>query len=131
MEDDITFIFKIHYHPNSGDNIYIFGDCPDFGNWKEPKFKLEMTKNDIWTREYKLSKKSNCIEYKFVCHHVSNNNIWENGENRLLDPNNLDGLSKTSDGKYILDCVWNFFKINFNLIYRIKETNQNMYIRIG
>jgi len=131
MDDDITFIFKINYHPNQGDNIYIFGDSPDFGNWNEPKFKLNMTENDIWTGEYKLSKKSNCIEFKFVCYRDSNNIKWEKGENRLLDPNNLDGLSKTSDGKYILDCVWKFFKINFNLIYRVKEPNQKMKIKMN
>ena len=129
MDDNITFYFKINYLPNPGDNIYIFGNCPEFGNWKEPKFKLKMTENDIWTGDFKLSKKSKYIEFKFVCHNDSNNNTWERGKNRLLDPNNLNGLSKTSDGKYILNCVWNYFKINFYLIYRIKESHQKIYIK--
>ena len=128
--DDVTFNIKINYHPNPGDDIYIFGNCTDFGNWKELKFKLKWTENDIWTGDYKISKKSKCIEFKFVCHNDSTNeNIWEKGKNRLLDPNNLNGLDKTSDGKYILSFIWNYFKINFNLIYRIKDSNQNMYIK--
>ena len=132
MNDDyVSFHFQIKYHTNFGQNIYIFGDCQDFGDWS-PTFKLNYTENnDIWSGDYKLPKKSNCIEFKFVCHNDSNNeNIYEGGANRLLDPNNLDGLSKTLDGKYILDCQWKYFKINFNLIYRIKESNKNMNVKI-
>ena len=114
--DLITFLFKIKYETSPGEEIYIFGDSPDFGNWKYPKFKLHWSEGHIWQANYQMPKSSNNIKFKFVCH--SNDfNKWEEGENRLLSPNNLKGLERTKEGKYILDCVWNHFKINFNIHY--------------
>ena len=114
--DLITFLFKIKYETYPGEEIYIFGDSPDFGNWKNPKFKLRWSEGHIWQATYQMSKSSNSIKYKFVCH-SNNNDKWEEGENRLLSPKNLNGLERTKEGKYILDCVWNHFKINFNIHY--------------
>jgi len=114
--DLITFLFKIKYETYPGEEIYIFGDSPDFGNWKNPKFKLRWSEGHIWQATYQISKSSNSIKYKFVCH-SNNNDKWEEGENRLLSPKNLNGLERTKEGKYILDCVWNHFKINFNIHY--------------
>ena len=114
--DLITFLFKIKYETYPGEEIYIFGDSPDFGNWKNPKFKLRWSEGHIWQGTYQMSKSSNSIKFKFVCH-SNNNNKWEEGENRLLSPKNLNGLERTKEGKYILDCVWNHFKINFNIHY--------------
>ena len=114
--DLITFLFKIKYETSPAEEICIFGDSPDFGNWKYPKFKLRWSEGHIWQANYQMSKSSNNIKFKFVCH--SNDfNKWEEGENRLLSPNNLKGLERTKEGKYILDCVWNHFKINFNIHY--------------
>ena len=114
--DLITFLFKIKYETYPGEEIYIFGDSPDFGNWKNPKFKLRWSEGHIWQANYQMSKSSNNIKFKFVCH-SNNNDKWEEGENRILSPHNLNGLEKTTEGKYILDCVWNHFKINFNIHY--------------
>ena len=114
--DLITFLFKIKYETSPAEEICIFGDSPDFGNWKYPKFKLRWSEGHIWQANYQMPKSSNNIKFKFVCH--SNDfNKWEEGENRLLSPNNLKGLERTKEGKYILDCVWNHFKINFNIHY--------------
>ena len=40
----------------------------------------------------------------------------------------MNGLPKTSDGKYILDCVWNHFKINFNIHY--VPSDSDMYMQM-
>ena len=112
----VAFQFRIRYETRPGEEIYIYGDCPDFGNWKQPKFKLRWSHGHIWRADYHMSKSSKNIKFKFVCHSKTSNK-WEEGENRLLSPNNLNGLAKTFDGKYILDCVWNHFKINFNIHY--------------
>ena len=79
----ITFIFKIKYETNPGEEIYIFGGHPDFGNWKNPKFKLKWTEGHIWQAEYNFSTSINYIPFKFVCHSKSYIK-WEEGENRLL-----------------------------------------------
>lgn len=125
--DFVTFLFRIKYETNPGENIFIYGDSPDFGNWKNPKFKLRWSDGHIWQGSYQMSKSSNNIKFKFVCH--SNEcDKWEEGENRLLSTKNLNGLEKTSEGKYILDCVWNHFKINFNIHY--VPSNQDSYMQV-
>lgn len=127
---DIIIIFKIKKETELGEDVYIYGGNSDFGDWKA-KFKLKWTEGHIWTKEYKVSKSSQIIPFKFVLHSdYGKKIIWEEGENRLLDPKNLNGLSKISDGKYILDCVWNHFKINFNINYIIKDINPNIYMKI-
>ena len=125
--DFITFQFQIKYETYPGEEIYIYGDCPDFGSWKQPKFKLRWSKGHIWKADYEIPKSSNCIKFKFVCHSKTYDK-WEEGENRLLSPRNLNGLSKTSDGKYILDCIWNHFKINLNIHY--VPSNPNSYMQV-
>ena len=125
--DFITFLIQIKYDVKLGEEIYIFGDSPDFGNWNEPKFKLNWNEGNIWKANYKISKSSKIIKFKFV-YYSNSNMIWEEGENRLLNPKNLNGLSKTKDGEYILDCEWNNFKINFNIHYI--HTNSQAYIQI-
>ena len=114
--DLITFLFKIKYETYPGEEICILGDSPDFGNWKNPKFKLRWSEGHIWQANYQMPIISNNIKFKFVCH-SNNYDKWEEGENRLLSPKNLKGLERTKEGKYILDCVWNHFKINFNIHY--------------
>ena len=123
----ITFQFQIRYETHPGEEIYVYGDCPDFGSWKHPKFRLRWSKGHIWKADYELAKSSGSIKFKFVCH-SNTSDKWEEGENRLLSPKNLNGLSKTPDGKYILDCVWNHFKINFNIHY--VPSNPNSFMQV-
>ena len=114
--DFVKFQFQIKYETFFGEEIFIYGNSPDFGNWKQPKFKLNWSDGHLWKGYYEMHKSSNPIKFKFVCHSATYDK-WEEGENRILSPKNLNGLSKTPDGKYILDCVWNHFKINFNIHY--------------
>ena len=123
----VNFLIQIKYETFPGEEVYIYGDSPDFGNWKYPKFKLAWSSGNIWKADYELPKSSNGIKFKFVCHSKSGDK-WEEGDNRLLSPKNLNGLLKTSDGKYILDCVWNHFKINFNIHY--VPTNPAAYMQV-
>ena len=125
--DFITFQFRLKYETYPGEEIYIYGDSPDFGSWKHPKFRLRCSEGHLWKADYQMSKSSKNIKFKFVCHSKEYDK-WEDGENRLLSPQNLNGLSKTSDGKYILDCVWNHFKINFNIHY--VPSNPNSYMQV-
>jgi len=125
--DLICFQIQIKYETKHGEEIYIYGDSPDFGSWRHPKFRLRWSQGHVWKANYQMQKSNNPIKFKFVCH-SNNGDKWEEGENRLLSPQNLNGLPKTGDGKYILDCVWNHFKINFNIHY--VPTNPNAYMQI-
>ena len=125
--ETITFLIKLKYETKPGEEIYIYGDNKDFGNWTNAKFKLSWSKGHIWQAIYKISKKIDYIKFKFVCH-SKHYNIWEEGDNRLLSPKNIEYLPKTEDGKYILDCIWGYFKINFNIHYLLKNNTSNMRI---
>ena len=125
--DFVNFQFRIKYETQPGEEIFIYGDSQDFGNWKHPKFKLRWSQGHIWKADYQMSKSIKNIKFKFVCHSKESDK-WEEGENRLLSPTNLNGLSQTSDGKYILDCVWNHFKINFNIHYVSTIPNSFMQV---
>ena len=126
--DFIIFQIQIEYKTNIGEEIYIYGNNTDFGNWEKPQFKMNYYSDYIWKAEYRMPKLCNCIKFKFVCHSNSFDK-WEEGDNRLLCPRHLNGLSKTSDGKYILDFVWNHFKINFNIHYN--SPNSYTYMQIA
>ena len=125
--DKITFEFHIPYETNQGENIYILGSDPIFGNWKDKKYKLHWTENHIWKNEITIPKTTKYIKYKFVCIDKDNNKRWEEGPNRILSTQYLKGL-KFKNGKYILDCMWNHFKINFNIYYPLKDKNEYMQI---
>ena len=128
MDSKITFQFQIKYETNQGENIYILGSDPIFGNWKDAKFRLGWYEGHIWKKDLTLPKSSNLIKYKFVCIGENNERRWEVGPNRLLGTEYLKGLKKTSDGKYILDCMWNHFKINFNIYFPLKNKYENLQI---
>ena len=125
--DKITFQFQIRYETNQGENLYILGSDPRFGNWKDPKFKLHWSENHIWKNSITISKSENYIKYKFVCINQEKIKRWEEGPNRILSAKYLKGL-KVENGEYILDCMWNHFKINFNIYYPLKDDNEYMQI---
>ena len=125
--DYITFLIKLQYKTKPGEEIFIYGDNKDFGNWTSPKFKLNWSEGHIWQADYKIPKTITYIKYKFVCH-SKDNNLWEEGDNRLLSPQNIEYLPKTDDGKYILNCVWGYFQLNFNIHYIVKNSTSNMRI---
>ena len=83
---------------------------------KKKKYKMNDLNDNIWETKYTMKKNSPCIQYKFVFF-SENLEKWESGENRLLCPNDLEGLQKTASGLYKLDLVWNYFHITFNLNY--------------
>ena len=126
MESSVVFQIKVKYETHPGEEIYIYGDSSDFGNWKQPKFKLKWSPGHIWQAEYRTSPSNPIIKFKFVCHSNSADK-WEEGENRLLDAKNTHGLPRTSDGKYVLDCVWNHYNVNFNIHYVL---NPGAYMRL-
>jgi len=122
----VTFLIKLQYKTKPGEEIYIYGDNKDFGNWISPSFKLNWSEGHVWQAIYSISKSIDYIKFKFVCH-SKDYNIWEEGDNRLLSPKNIEYLPKSDDGKYILNCVWGYFKINFNIHYLLNSSS-NMRI---
>ena len=117
----ITFLIKITYETAPGEELFVYGDNNDFGNWSA-KFKLNWSKGNIWTADYTFPISTEFIKYKFVVR--TNNSVkWEEGDNRLLSTKYLNGLKRTDDGKYILDCIWGAFKIDFNIHYILNDSS--------
>ena len=127
-KNEVTFLISIHYETKLDESIYILGNVSDFGYWKEKKYKMDLSNGFIWKTEYTMKKGDPCIQYKFVCVSKSSER-WENGANRLLCPDNIEHLSKTSSGLYKLNLKWNQFFINFNLYYPLDTPNNIM--RLG
>ena len=86
---------------------------------------MNISKGFIWKTKFSMKKSDTCIKYKFVCASEFYDR-WENGQNRLLCPYNLENLPKTLSGMYELNLVWNYFHINFNLHYPIVPPNYIM-----
>ena len=121
-DNTITFQIKLRYETLPGEEIYILGEGKDFGNWTNPNFKLYWSEGNLWTADYTISTSIEFVKFKFV---VKGNNSmkWEEGSNRLLSTRILKGLKQTKDGKYILDCIWGHFIINFNIHYIVNNTS--------
>ena len=124
-QNEVNFLISIHYTTRLDESIYILGNTSDIGNWKEKKYKMNISKGFIWKTKFRMKKSDTCIQYKFVCASESYER-WENGQNRLLCPYNLENLPKTPSGMYELNLVWNYFHINFNLHYPIVPANYIM-----
>ena len=75
-----------------------------------------------------MKKNSSCVEFKLLFF-SKNLEKWEDGENRLLCPDNLEYLHPTISGAYNLDLIWNKFTIIFNLHYPVVPPNN--YIQIN
>ena len=123
----IIFEFRIRYETKPGEDIYIFGDIDEFGNWKEKKFNLHWTNGHIWRREFEMNKNDKNIQYKFVVA-KEKEVIWEERPNRILDPNNVSDL-QMENGKYILDQKWGSTTINFNLNYHLDSNESIMMVK--
>ena len=122
----ITFQIRLAYETLPGEEVFIYGDNNDFGNW-HPNFKLYWSEGNIWTADYTISESTEFVKFKFVVRSSNHSEKWEEGDNRLLSTKYLNGLEKTDDGKYILDCIWGVFKINFNIHYIV---NNSSFMRI-
>ena len=127
-KNEVTFLISMHYKTLSDEEIYILGNISDFGYWKEKKYKMNFSNGYIWKTSFRMKKNDPCIQYKFVCFSKFNER-WENGQNRLLCPYNLENLPKTYSGMYELNLEWNHFHINFNLYYPLVTPNSVM--RLG
>ena len=68
--DFVTFQFQIMYETNPGEELFIYGDSPDFGSWRHPKFKLRWSPGHVWKADYEMQKSSKITLYKrkIVCY---------------------------------------------------------------
>ena len=125
LENEYEIKFSIKYQTNPGQNILIYGNLPQLGNWKQPVLILKWNEGHIWNGTLNLPININYFEYKFVCE-TSDQSFrrWEQGFNRIFL---LDKVSEQGN-KIKLDCVWEHFHIRFNIYYPLK--NDIDYMRI-
>jgi hypothetical protein len=126
--DEYSIKFSIKYQTKLGEIISIYGDIPELGAWKQPKFKLKWTEGHVWKGQLTLPSNIDRFQFKFVCesddHKIQR---WEEGMNRIFL------MSKCSEGEIKdrsikLDCVWEHFYVVFNIYYPLE--NDVEYLQI-
>ena len=85
---DLVIHFTIRCHTNYGQELFIFGSEPEFGNWKtEQAIQLYHTGiDDYWSTDIRLPlfSQEKIIEYKYFIANGPNNRIFEPEMNHTL-----------------------------------------------
>ena len=123
--EDYQIKFSIKYQTKLGENIMVYGNIPELGSWKQPKFKLKWYEGHIWKGTLTLPETIKYFEYKFVCEATDGSKRWEQGPNRIFMK---DRLLEDSEEKIRLDCIWEHFYIRFNIYYPLKSDIEYMRI---
>ncbi len=92
--------FKINYHTNRGQNLYVSGSCQELGNDNSTEaLPMQYTHEGGWEAEVEINE-TKLLCYKYLIKNGSEENIlWEWGEARKYS------LSKTS-AFVVLDDAW-------------------------
>ena len=117
-----TVKFSVNYKTSLGQNIYIYGNIDEIGNWKKNVFKLKWTEGHLWKGSLVLNNNVKNFEYKFVCATDDQSYArWEQGENRLFvfDKNLLNKKNKIE-----VKCSWEMFILEFNIFYPSVKENE-------
>jgi hypothetical protein len=118
--------FSIRYETSPGQNIYIFGNLDELGNWKKNTFKLKWSEGHIWKGTLELNKEIKSFEYKFVC--LAENQSykrWEEGFNRIFL---YDEKLLIANSLIKMDCKWESFLLEFNIYYPLKNDCEYMQL---
>lgn len=68
-----------------GENLYILGDIPELGNWKDFVCKLTWSQGHNWKTSLNLSNAISSFKYKFVCYNENSKSMkWEDGPDRVF-----------------------------------------------
>jgi hypothetical protein len=125
-DDKYTVKFSIKYQTYPGQNIYIFGNIPELGSWKENKFKLKWSEGHVWKGKLELSEGIDFFTFKFVCMSEDNKfRRWEEGPDRIFDKRKKE---EDKEKAYKLECVWEHFSIAFNIYYPLSNETEHMQI---
>lgn len=113
--DRITYRFKIHYISLIEEELFIVGNQPELGDWRNLVCRMDWTNGHYWTKELSFSKSLEHVEFKFVCYNnVSHKTRWELGAKRFL---NLQFDENNQDQEY----VWDYYQTKFLMRLPIQQ----------
>jgi hypothetical protein len=121
LEYDIKFSIK--YLTKLGENMMIYGNIHELGNWKQSKFKLKWYEGHVWKGTLTLPTNIKCFEYKFVCEASDGSKRWEQGPDRTFMK---DKMILKSEEIVRLDCTWECFYIRFSIYFPLKSDTEYM-----
>jgi hypothetical protein len=123
--DSYSVKFSIKYHCEKGQNIFIYGNIPELGSWKESKFKLKWKEGHIWKGKLDLPANMKYFTFKYVCISEDGKFIrWEKGPDRVFDCTKFS----QNENFFKLYSSWETFSIIFNIYYPLK--NEIEYLEI-
>lgn len=118
--------FKIKYQTTPGQNLYIYGNLDQLGNWEKNVFKLKWAEGHFWKGKLCLPKNIQSFEYKFVCATEDQSfKRWEQGSNRVFE---FDRKLLNQKKQIKLDCKWEAFLLEFNIYYPLNNNFEYMQI---
>lgn len=125
-EEKYLVKFSIKYQTSPGQNIFILGNIPELGNWKDAKFKLKWSEGHFWKGKLELPMDTDFFQFKFVCFSDDNKfKRWEEGPDRIFDKRTID---EDKDRTYKVDCMWEHFSITFHIYYPVGNEVEHMQI---
>jgi 4-alpha-glucanotransferase len=94
--------FKVNYHTNWGQNVYVSGSSEELGkNNTTEAYPLQYTTDGNWEVELEVSNKTSRIDYKYLIKNGSEEGIkWEWGTPREID------LSGIKSNEIVLEDTW-------------------------
>jgi hypothetical protein len=120
-----TVNFSIKYATKPGQNIYVLGNLPQLGNWKETKLKLKWTEGHLWKGNIVLEENLRYFSFKYVCFSDDGKfKRWEEGPDRIFDRTKFP----PNDYDLFINSIWNHLTINFNIYYPLNNEEEYMQI---
>jgi Starch binding domain len=122
----VKIAFSIHYKTEFGQSIAIVGETSQLGLWKDFK-KMTWHNGDVWRITLTVDR-DEPFQYKYVVVDKDRNAVrWEEGLNRICDPEYLEPVSEISsvstfdedsDSKLLsLEEEWNHFTVTFCIYF--------------
>jgi len=93
-----TVEFSVQYHTNFGEIVFIVGNIPEIGSWKEGLAKrMEWTDGGLWKLQVTFPSASIPIEYKYVMLNTFTKQLrWEVSANHVMAAIPPEGKQKDS-----------------------------------
>ena len=93
---------------------------------------MKWTDGNWWVHEFEASE-SEPFQYKYVLvdYDTKQPIRWEQGRNRICDPEFIDYGDKDDDAKVVLTQHWDRYTVTFSIFYPLNEHNEYMRINGG
>ena len=100
------------------------GEIPQLGEWKNFSSGLmQWTEGHWWTISFE-HRENEPFQFKFVVVNYDTREPirWEEGRNRICDPEYIPDINESSCEKEPLDLIWNRFTVTFSIYLPLNDS---------